>query len=405
MAKKIKTKNKFKDYKICVICSTQNQMVNYIPLSMKKFNFETIYNITISGSEYFKNSDWDKNLKKVLGREFIDIELEQSDTHSVSKILENEEYDKLINSKDKIFWNITGGQRTILLAINKSIQEKRSERGDIICYLEGNSNKIYTSNIDYNNKNAKPINYDKEEFDLDITKALQLGGFKISEAKGAENLLDNALLEEFIPIYETLDNGLRDLLIDSNTDATQQQILDSLKKLNILDKEKDIVKSVIKWGFNKNKSTPFGYILEEMTRYQVEKLSDKIQEIKTNVRLYNEEKIKNINNTQIDEFDVLALTKNGKLIVFECKSGSMHPDIAKSTKYSTYAISGVYGLPILITPLLEKEIPPSSDFKKLGDKYDTIKASVSSAMRAGLEVWGLDEIEKRLKKYIKEDIE
>jgi len=398
MARKRKIENKFKDYKVCVICSTQNQMVNYIPLSMKKFNFETIYNITISGSAYFKNSDWDKNLKKVLGREFIDIELEQSDTHSVSKILENEEYEKLINSKDKIFWNITGGQRTILLAINKSIQKKRSERGDIICYLEGNSNKIYTSNIDYNN-NAKPINYDKEEFDLDITKALQLGGFKISEAKGAENLLDNALLEEFIPIYETLDNGLRDLLIDSNTDATQQQILDSLKKLNILDKE-DIVKSVIKWGFDKNKSTPFGYILEEITRYQVEKLSDKIQEIKTNVRLYNEEKIEDINNTQIDEFDVLALTKNGKLIVFECKSGSMHPDIAKSTKYSTYAISGVYGLPILITPLLKKEIPPSSDFKKLGDKYDTIKASVASAMRAGLEVWGLDEIEDKLGNYI-----
>jgi len=403
MAKKSKIENKFKDYKICVICSTQNQMVNYIPLSMKKFNFETIYNITITGSAYFKNSDWDKNLKKVLGREFIDIELEQSDTYSVSQIekkfLGNENFKKLVNLEDKICWNITGGQRTILLAINKIICAERSKYGDIICYLEGNSNQIYTSDINYSN--TKIINYNKEKFDLSITKALQLGGFKISEAKGAENLLDNALLEKFISIYKTLDNGLRDLLIDSNTDATQQQILDSLKKLNILDKEEDIVKSVIKWGFDKNKSTPFGYILEEMTRYQVEKLGNKIQEIKTNVRLYNEEKIEDINNTQIDEFDVLALTKNGKLIVFECKSGSMHPDIAKSTKYSTYAISGVYGLPILITPLLKKEIPPSSDFKKLGDKYDTIKASVASAIRAGLEVWGLDDIENRLKKYIK----
>jgi len=78
----------------------------------------------------------------------------------------------------------------------------------------------------------------------------------------------------------------------------------------------------------------------------------------------------------------------------------MHPDIAKSTKYSTYAISGVYGLPILITPLLKNEIPPSPDFKNLGNKYNTIKASVASAKRAGLEVWGLDDIEKNLKKYI-----
>jgi hypothetical protein len=127
---------------------------------------------------------------------------------------------------------------------------------------------------------------------------------------------------------------------------------------------------------------------------------DNIQELKTHVRLYNDTKINEVNNTQIDEFDVLLLTKNGKLMVFECKSGSMHPDIAKSTKYSTYAVSGVYGLPILITPLLKNEIPPEGTFENLGDAYSDIKASVSSAKRAGLEVWGIDEIATKLEKYI-----
>jgi len=391
--KEIRTENEFKEYKICVICSTQNQMVNYIPLSMKKFNFETIYNITIKNSQYFKNKDWDKNLKEVLGKEFNDIELEQSDTYKVSKILENKEFEELIKNENSILWNITGGQRTILLAINKVISEQRKDKNDKICYLEGNNNQIYISH-----QNSKPIDYSKENFNLDITKALKLGGFKIAKAKGDTDFLDNNHLEKFFKVYKNTKNGLRELLIDTNKNTSLQEALDSLNKLNI--SNKDIVKLIIEWGYNKNKSTPFGYILEEITRYKVEKLSDKIQEIQTNVRLYNEEKIDDINNTQIDEFDVLLLTKHGKLIVFECKSGSMHPDIAKSTKYSTYAISGVYGLPILITPLLKNEIPPSFGFKKLGDKYKEIKASVASAQRAGLEVWGLDEIEEKLKKYI-----
>jgi len=391
-----RAENEFKEYKICVICSTQNQMVNYIPLSIKKFNFETIYNITIKGSEYFKNKDWDKNLKEVLGREFKDIELEQSDTYSVSKILENKEFEELIKNEKSVFWNITGGQRTILLAINKAISEQRTDKNDKICYLEGNNNQIYISDISH--QNSKPINYSKENFNSDITKALKLGGFKIAKAKGDTDFLDNNHLEKFFEVYKNTKNGLRELLIDTNKDTSLQEALDSLNKLNI--SNKDIVKLIIKWGYNKNESTPFGYILEEITRYKVEKLSAKIQEIQTNVRLYNKEKIEDINNTQIDEFDVLLLTKHGKLIVFECKSGSMHPDIAKSTKYSTYAISGVYGLPILITPLLKNEIPPSSSFKNLGNKYNTIKASVASAQRAGLEVWGLDDIEENLKKYI-----
>jgi len=106
------------------------------------------------------------------------------------------------------------------------------------------------------------------------------------------------------------------------------------------------------------------------------------------------------------------LTKNGKFMIFECKSGGMDGDVAKSTKYSTYAVSGVYGLPILITPLLGDEIKAirkkstlsedySDDYKYLHNElYKNIRQAINSAIRAGLEVWGLDDIEKNLKKYI-----
>jgi len=390
--------NNFDKYKVCVICSTQNQIVNYIPLKMEKFNFETIYNITITSSNYFENKTWDKNLRETLDKNFEDIEISQEDTHSVSKILENRELQLLKDLDKKIFWNITGGQRTILLSIMEIIKNNEKRKDDVICYLEGNSNQMYISNISH--QNPKAINYTQENFNLDITKALKLGGFKISEAKSEENYLDNNTLKEFITLYEKIDNGLRELMIDINKDTTKKQALDKLKQLTNIS-SKDKIEKVIEWGFAKNKSTPFGYILEEMTRYIISQSISNIQELKTNVRLYNINKTEDVNNTQIDEFDVLLLTKNGKLIVFECKSGSMHPDIAKSTKYSTYAVSGVYGLPILITPLLKEEIPPSNKFKNLDEKYKDIKASVSSAIRSSLKVWGLNEIKIELDKYLK----
>ncbi|MBD3840093.1 MAG: hypothetical protein IE878_06900, partial [Epsilonproteobacteria bacterium] len=112
---------------------------------------------------------------------------------------------------------------------------------------------------------------------------------------------------------------------------------------------------------------------------------------------------------EIDEFDIALLTKNGKFMIFECKSGGMKGDVAKSTKYSTYAVSGVYGKPILITPLLEDEIIAirkkshlsDNAFEYLkGDLYKTIRQAINSAVRANLDVWGLDNIKENLEKYI-----
>ena len=148
------------------------------------------------------------------------------------------------------------------------------------------------------------------------------------------------------------------------------------------------------------KQYPFGYILEKLAFYQFEKIVSKnIASLAHSLKIiFNDEDTqKEIDHKTIDEFDIALLTKNGKFIIFECKSGGMGGDVAKSTKYSTYAVSGVYGLPILIAPLLESEI---ENLKKLGDEYDAIKSAVKSAKRANLEVWGIDKIKEKLTTYI-----
>ena len=113
----------------------------------------------------------------------------------------------------------------------------------------------------------------------------------------------------------------------------------------------------------------------------------------------DEAKKKDTNYKSIDEFDIAILTKNGKFIIFECKSSGMHKDEAKSTNYSTYAISGVYGKPILITPLIGNEIKDIDALNK--SIYDKIQKSVGKAKRATLDVWGIDDIANNIEAYIK----
>jgi len=74
----------------------------------------------------------------------------------------------------------------------------------------------------------------------------------------------------------------------------------------------------------------------------------------------------------------------------------MSGDVAKSTKYSTYAAAGVYGKPVLITPLYQDEITKLAH-PDIGDKiFKNIKSAVKSAKRATLEVWGMDNLVNKI---------
>jgi len=387
--KKIKnklTKENFKDY-VYVMVSTLNQMVNYIPL--KHFEFKKIYNITISDSEYADNEKWDKNLKDIIDKNITDIEFKQKEISNIETI--QKRLQEKLKEEKKIFWNITGGQRPFILAINKIVKED-----DIVCYLEGNTNQMVSLK---NNNEIKDIvsDYDIEDSeDLNIEIALKLMGFEVKDTKTSHrNLVSNydenekKFYLEFLKKY-IRDKKLRENLILLNRDKEQvkKEIKESLK---------DLEYSKIDEELGKNKA--FGFILEKLAGYKILDLAkDKIADMSLSEKINFSNDDEKVDNSHIDEFDIALLTKNGKFIIFECKSGGMSGDVAKSTKYSTYAISGVYGLPILITPLLQDEINNIDSLDE--DTYGYIKSAVKSAKRAGLEVWGLDEIEEKLKKYI-----
>jgi len=251
--------------------------------------------------------------------------------------------------------------------------------------------------------------------DLKISTALELMGFKIN--KKIEKNYDEDKKEfylEFLDKY-TKSKELREKLISLNKkDTNKDKTIKEIKKI-LPNLDKTTLDKILSYSEKDDKQQKkiFGYILESLAGYKIlEVVKDKIADINFSEKINHLRKEDRTSEKEIDEFDIALLTKNGKFMIFECKSGGMEGDVAKSTNYSTYAVSGVYGKPILITPLLQKEIESirkkstlskdyNNNYKYLNDElYKTIRQAINSAIRAGLEVWGLDEIEDNLKKYI-----
>jgi hypothetical protein len=426
---------------VYVMISTLNQMVNYIPL--KHFEFEDIYNLTIAKSDYVDNSRWDENLSKILKRDNINfyfadkdknLQLRQDDINDIGEILDVLEANF---NNNKIFWNITGGQRPFILAIYQFIQEN-SRSNDYICYLEGNKSKMV---ILQDNELINNDSYNLE--DLQISTALELMGFDIKVTETSErNFLDNYENEEkektfytnFLKKYINIEDRekLLENLIKLNDNYPSEKSTNFDRKLKEYQKERseatENLKNILEFNDDEyqffleeikpkkkdgKEVKAFGFILEKLAGYKILELAyGKIADMTLGEKINHLRDKDRVDSRHIDEFDIALLTKNGKFMIFECKSGGMEGDVAKSTKYSTYAVSGAYGLPILITPLLGDEIKAirkkstlskdySDDYKYLHNElYKNIRQAINSAIRAGLEVWGLDEIEENLKKYI-----
>lgn len=417
MNEKKKSDKSFDGYAY-VIVSTLNQMVNYIPL--KHFGFKEIYNITTT--DVGKNNDnnktinsrWDDNLKKVIqnNHSIRNIDIDEKSFYSLTSVknrLETEVTTGVLKDK-KIFWNITGGQRHILMAINHVAKD-----GDVLCYLEGNNNQMMI--YDVSTKLTEPNDYSLNlDSDLNIDIALKLMGLQF---QSSNQEMDTDFYKQFYSEYEK-NKILREWLIILNKnypkmrDKKKNESDEGYKKYQdshqnnkkqydaIKNNAKDEIKKILSeldqalLDIKLNRSQAFGYILEELTFYKLkESLGELIKDKK--VMLVHSLKIKDEsnNNQTVAEFDIALLTNNGKFIMFECKSGVMEGDTAKARKYVTYAVGGVYGLPILINPLLSTESTKSDVVKDLDiDIYKYINEAKSSAKRAFLEVWGIDEIKK-----------
>lgn len=407
---------------IYVFASTLNQMVNYIP--WKKYNFKEAFALTVTDNTEFDNKKWNEYLEKVVSqnteiqcKKAVPIEIEQKKASSIEDI-KIKISGQFSNTTDAIFWNITGGQRTFVWAVFQFLQEQNAKGlrlKDRICYLEGNTNRLVImqpSGVEIKKGDKDNINYDKYEVDesMNIKSALNLMGFDSKQADEKSNFLKTFKQDEmdfyirkFYPEYRQ-NKAFRDVLSKFNKNVSEEQRRNPQNRLKNFNSVIDEIienttiftkDELLKIWKNYETRKAFGYILEDLSAYlilqtlQKEEFKSKVVDMQASVKI-NAAYYKD--NSQIDEFDILLLTKSGQIINFECKSGGMSGDNAKSTKYSTYAIAGVYGLPILISPKID------------GDTINSdVESAYKAAQKANLKTWSIDtlhtELEKKLKQF------
>jgi|AntRauTorckE5430_2_1112549.scaffolds.fasta_scaffold01758_5 hypothetical protein len=389
-------KEELKD-SLYVMHSTKNQMVNHIPL--KLFGFDN--NVFCITTTHEDNKKWDENFQKV-NFKFSSDRLGKISHQQILQIDEFrmflEEDCKKIENADKICWNITGGQRPYILAVYDLIKNMK-DKTHYLLYLEGNSKKI--SITKFESGEIKPsfdgnCNEDYAIEGLTIDIALELMGYSTNGKDNLENILENPtkiqkLTDFYSNFYDAYssDENLRNLMPEFN--INYKDFKGIIKKFpQIANLTGDDIET--EWK-NYAKGKTFGYILEDMLLYLLLKSIKDNKLEKYVAGVYPSTKISAgymETNETVDEFDTLILTKTGQIISFEAKSGSMSADVAKSTNYSTYAISGVYGLPILITPRVKTE-------DNLDTKNGNISKAIGAAKRANLETWYLDKVVEKLK--------
>ena len=412
---------------VYVMCSTLNQIVNYLPVENLK-NRESksleIINLSYEDGENkrFSNKMWDENFSSVYHHRYEERPWIDSDDIKLPRRFKCEDYIRKIENciedkKNKNFiWNVTGGQRNILFTAMKYIEDNADTSSNhTVMYLEGNTQKITVGYYDTNEWKFGAVNNSYRSDTIDLHNLFRLAGYEtdisdavfIHEGKNEGDFLN--LLKAYSNFYSKLyevNEEVRKKLIESNKwnkkENNANEFFKLLDGINHKGKVTDDIE-IIKESLNNRSNYLFGYFLEYMAAAviwnAVQEISkpdaDFFQSLSHSVKVY-----KNDWNgkEKFCELDLVLLLRSGQTVVFECKSGFMSAENAKSREYTAYALGGVYGKPILITPLSKREAVEGVK----SDGYENIIKAYSSARRAGLEVFHLDTLKEDLKDLFKD---
>ncbi|TCK98672.1 hypothetical protein EDC19_1105 [Natranaerovirga hydrolytica] len=401
----------FENMRYYIICSTLNQVVNYIPLDLhrqgtkEKSEEIMIYNLTESETKNnsekkslfkrFDNQAWDENLFSVVPKEKYNYEektivinefLNTNKSNTGKEISKAIKRINICSNEGEVIWNITGGQKTTLLKILNFIQQE-NRKNDYVIYLEGNSNKMFYGKLNqYKQFEYKELGNQYWNKELDLQTIFNLSGYQYED--NIKNYLETNL--EYADVYKKLNE-----IYDKCEDA------DALKKDNVQDKDKYKIKFLIELvklnkegegdkfiqemkriaeelnvnmdnsneiqkivnAYKSEKVKRFGYIFEKMSILRIKEAVEELNienhyflELKHSVKINKKQNKFGKHIKELCEFDIVLSTASGQVVVFECKSGTMESNTGKARVYTAYATNGVYGKPILLIPFYKSQI-------------------------------------------------
>lgn len=416
--------NKLNELDTLIICATENQVVNYSSLKFENKEFQNVYSIIVVGdTNKFNNFDLHNRLARV--REEKEIEkLETNDQSVINEMFQNDNI-ILINkgdilsgrfftkeiedkiAKKKILWNLTGGQKKLTILLQQYVNKNKGKT-DLITYLDGNIDEFFL--FDLSNGDVASV---KNSLDIELDTQLKLLGI-ISDNEDKNNIeyknkeyIINQKTE--ITDIDTLKKLEREILSftkkyieDSGENRKKIVGLNSGDSMERNTKNKEYIQNLFEQSkiFNDYTNLIYdqydkggrliGKLFEKMIFFELAKLSrdsNKIKSIYLDYSYYDKDF-----SYPIDQIDILINLKSGKLIIIECKTGGMSSDNSKSTNFTAYKMSGVYGLPILLVPITKKEIKDYLDGKKI-EEYKNVMGAVRAAERNGMKYYGIDELE------------
>jgi hypothetical protein len=125
-----------------------------------------------------------------------------------------------------------------------------------------------------------------------------------------------------------------------------------------------------------------------------DEIKEKINEMYINVKTIKE----NSDSTNPEaEYDIVLVTKTGRLIMIEVKSGTISGDTAKSKDYGAYQKSGPYGKSLIVTPIVDQLKDESNNFHSYVPNL--IKNLPSNILNFGSTHVQLDKIVDAIIKY------
>jgi hypothetical protein len=427
-ANQIASAKKEVDIDTYVIISTQNQIVNYLPYVLYRDKIKAIYNITISDSE--KNQKWDSNLKSVLTENIENISFRTGEYGNIDTVMSKLKSE--ISPDAKILWNITGGQKAFLLAVNSLANERQN---DFIGYAEGNASEflIYQNGHSVKEDSTNILSTSIISFE----EILNLNGFRFNKKKPSEMTeqelnyynsifkkyssdqsfkthviqLGEYTKEKQSTLANNLGNDFKKALKNNNGsdinvmeyrgDLLQPELIAKTVWDNFITKRDNVDNQITTLIQTINCKTidgkfDFGKFFEKMVFAAIRKnFAAEYHSIHLGVKINFREDEENANH--IDELDCVIVKKNGQILNLELKTGSISGDVAKGHNYTTFASSGIYGSPILLIPTIKSDLE-DKNLKGLMKKFNEAK---DNAEKAQVAFWFIDELFDKIKNLLK----
>jgi len=327
----------------CMICiSTRQNTANLIPFLQFDFDLMIMLN-----TDHAQKEKWSEGLKQVLDERGKKIKIYPIGS-GLDLVDMLQRIRGIVAQNAAVCWNIGGGQKMQQMAMIRVFEERlNKDRQDWACYADPSTKKIYKINGDKHN------------------------------LKSSEFVIDTAItLNEILTIFQLKKRqSNKDILLWNRTGAESQAVAQFRDSSYFWDRDKrhGLLEAVI----DNDKDQPeilkglkhdYADYFEQIVQSEIIKIlrahapGHHITEAWGNVR------VKDKDNKEIAEWDVVLVTDFGTLIILDAKTGIFKSKDEDARLFNLEKATGFYGKFWLIIPYLFEDMDSETFTAKFGKK-------------------------------------